>query len=149
MTAMTFRSMEEPNARVVVEPAPSHVDADARRRRASLALAPVPADCEGSAPPSLSGGRLTGRGRVLVAMVWVLMIGAAVLLVVTRSPAIDSGGATTTVRIEVGDTLWEVARDVAPQADPREVVDAIVELNGLGSGGDIRPGDVVQVPVPR
>lgn len=149
MTAMTFRSGDEPTARVVVEPAPSHVDADPRRRRASLDLVPVPADCGGSAPLSLSGGRLTWRGRVLVALVWMLMIGAAALLVATRSPAIDSGGATTTVRIEVGDTLWEIAREVAPQADPREVVDAIVELNGLGSGGDIRPGDFVRVPAPR
>ena len=50
--------------------------------------------------------------------------------------------ATTTVVIQPGQTLWQVARTVAHDADPRETMARIAELNGL-SGADaatLRPG---------
>ena len=40
-----------------------------------------------------------------------------------------------------------LASSVDSEEDPRAVVDAIVELNGLRSGADIRAGDVLIVPV--
>ena len=43
-----------------------------------------------------------------------------------------TGGAVTrTVTVQPGETLWQIARDVRPNADPRETVARIQELNGL------------------
>ena len=51
----------------------------------------------------------------------------------------------STVVVRSGDTLWSIARDVAPEEDPRAVVDAIVELNGLHDV-DLLPGAELQLP---
>jgi len=44
-----------------------------------------------------------------------------------------------------GDSLWSVARRVQPDAEPREVIERIVERNGL-VGTDIAAGDALLVP---
>jgi hypothetical protein len=48
--------------------------------------------------------------------------------------------------VEPGTTLWGLARSIDATADPRVLVDAMVDLNGLGSAADIHPGDVLVVP---
>jgi len=47
-----------------------------------------------------------------------------------------------TVVVQPGDTLWSVARRLAPGSDPRKVVDALVRARG----GDavVRPGDTIR-----
>ena len=44
---------------------------------------------------------------------------------------LDGGAVTRTVTVGPGETLWQIARDVRPNADPRETVARIQELNGL------------------
>ena len=36
-------------------------------------------------------------------------------------------------RVEAGDTLWTIAEKLAPQKDPREVVDGLMKSSHLGS----------------
>ncbi|MGI9628535.1 MAG: LysM peptidoglycan-binding domain-containing protein [Longimicrobiales bacterium] len=50
---------------------------------------------------------------------------------------------STTYRVQVGDTLWEIA------AAHRISVDELVEYNGMSPRGLIRPGDQVQIPPAR
>jgi nucleoid-associated protein YgaU len=108
---------------------------------------PVP--CDRSYPPDLQGSGLTPRGRVVVGLVWVsLGLIAAVPIVRSDSGHAEHPKVTTTVVVDQGDTLWALAREVDAAADPRTIVDTIVELNGLGSGADIHPGDVLVVPAP-
>ncbi|SDU75975.1 LysM peptidoglycan-binding domain-containing protein [Jiangella alkaliphila] len=149
MATTTYIPPFETRARVVIEPerpdAPPlrHV---ARRRPAGR---PTPVPCATSAEPSLHGSRLTRRGRVVVGLVWLLLLVAGVLAFVRPWGGAESpGGApvVTTVEVRGGDTLWELATDVSPTADPRETVAAIMELNGISSAADIRPGDLIQVP---
>jgi nucleoid-associated protein YgaU len=110
-----------------------------------VACRPVP--CEGAARPDLHGSRLTARGRVAVAAVWL------VLAVLTAVPVVRLGDrqverpvvTTTPVVVEPGDTLWALAREVDAAADPRAVIKTIIELNGLHSA-DIHPGDRLVVP---
>jgi len=84
--------------------------------------------------------RLTTRGRRVVALL------ASLPAIVALSIAIVSGGGALasaehgapvggfdTVTVLPGDTLWSIAQEVAPAADPRDVIDAIVRLNALGS----------------
>ncbi len=42
-----------------------------------------------------------------------------------------------------GDTLWSIARELAPASDPRPVVDLLVEANG---GSAIEAGQMLVIP---
>jgi nucleoid-associated protein YgaU len=93
--------------------------------------------------------RLTARGRRVVAglsMVIGLSIaaGTVVGIEVHRGSGLQLAGSDTVV-VRSGDTLWSIARDVAPEEDRRAVVDAIVELNGLDSV-DLLPGAELRLP---
>ncbi|SDQ20626.1 LysM peptidoglycan-binding domain-containing protein [Microbacterium sp. cf332] len=96
--------------------------------------------------------RLTRRGRRVVATI------AALPAVVAVSFAVLSGGGAlasneagapegsfTTVTVMSGESLWSIAEEVAPAADPRDVVDAIVRLNALGSG-QLEAGQTLAIP---
>ena len=75
-------------------------------------------------------------------------LGLGVLLAAAHAGAALGGTTTTasersphvtkTVVAQSGDTLWSIAHRLAPNADPREVVDALAASHG---GTDIRPGD--------
>jgi LysM repeat protein len=86
---------------------------------------------------------------VVVALIWLAMVAAGALMVTGQlgnasgAPAV----ATTKVMVQPGDTLWHLADIAAPEADLREAVSEIMRLNGLDSASDIRPGDVLVVPV--
>ena len=53
----------------------------------------------------------------------------------------DQGRATGVVVVQAGESLWQIAQAIAPQADPRETVTLIRELNGLGEAAVV-PGSV-------
>lgn len=105
-----------------------------------------------AAPTSSSGGlRLTRRGRVALGVVSTLFL----LLVVLFSGRLsadagismsDQGRATGVVVVQAGESLWQIAQAIAPQADPREIVTLIRELNGLGEAAVV-PGQSIVVPV--
>ncbi|MFC7573277.1 LysM peptidoglycan-binding domain-containing protein [Klenkia terrae] len=59
-------------------------------------------------------------------------------------PALELAGRSSVV-VHSGDTLWSIAEAVAPDTDPRVVVDAIQEANGL-SGAGLVPGQVLVLP---
>ncbi|WP_162451931.1 LysM peptidoglycan-binding domain-containing protein [Phytoactinopolyspora mesophila] len=115
-------------------------------RRVSPGRAAV-RSCSSAAAPSMHGSRLTRRGRIVVALIWVVLIAAAALPFAQQGNGAGSDAQTVSVPVEAGDTLWHVARAVNPDADPRPLVDAIIELNGLRSGSDIHPGDTLLVPL--
>jgi LysM repeat protein len=49
------------------------------------------------------------------------------------------------VTVLPGDTLWSIAAEAAPDADPRDVIDDIMRLNNL-SGGAIQAGSEIAIP---
>jgi hypothetical protein len=104
--------------------------------------------CERSYAADLHGSRLTARGRLVVALLWVMLAAAAAFAFLRPGAGFTDVGQleTTTVVVEAGDTMWGLARSIDSGSDPRAMVDAIVELNGLRSGADIRAGDVLLVP---
>ena len=64
-----------------------------------------------------------------------LVLAALVLAGLTSLQAGDAGfdgepAATVTYVVEPGDTVWSIAEALAPGADPRPLVDAIVDANG-------------------
>ncbi|MCR2813372.1 LysM peptidoglycan-binding domain-containing protein [Microbacterium sp. zg.Y1090] len=84
--------------------------------------------------------RLTARGRRvftgLAALPIVIAVGAAAL---SGGGALASGdrsapaGSFQMVTVAAGESLWSIAEEVAPQADPRDVIHEIVRLNALES----------------
>ena len=50
------------------------------------------------------------------------------------------------VHVQSGQTLWDIARTVAPQEDPRAIVQAIVDLNALSDSGSIQVGEEIAIP---
>jgi nucleoid-associated protein YgaU len=66
-------------------------------------------------------------------------------------PAVRALGSTDPVRIarssyvvREGDTLWSIARRLAPDGDPRPIVDELATANGVDAGS-IVPGQTLVV----
>ena len=92
--------------------------------------------------------RLTRLGR-LVLLITLVAVAMAVLMLV-GSPA-ESTDAThhpsaVTVVVAPGQTLWDIANEVAPDEDPRIVISEILDLNALTDAGSIRVGQPLYVP---
>lgn len=82
---------------------------------------------------------------------WLFVLGVVVCLAVIGVGLLAGAGpapvpeATTVVRVQPGESLWELADRVAPGADAEAVVGRIQELNGLQSSA-LRPGQPLRVP---
>jgi Tfp pilus assembly protein FimV len=86
------------------------------------------------------------RGRLLA----VVLVVAALLLVVpglARGDGPERPAPRVIYVVEQGDTLWAIARRVAPGQDPRPVVDALIEVNDLHGG--LQAGQELSIPVPE
>ncbi len=107
-----------------------------------------------SGPTSALDVRLTRRGRlarsgVLAALVVLLGISVTDVVGGGRALAADTSPprpvSAHSVVVVQGDSLWLIAGRTSPEADPREVVTRIRELNGMRSNL-IQPGQVLLVP---
>jgi hypothetical protein len=118
---------------------PSSTPAPARRPQLSV--------IHGGRSPQVRRLRRTYLRRRLVAAVAALTV--LVFLGAAANAALAGGAPATSARIEVhtvrpGDTLWQVAVAADPQADPRDVIDRIVQLNS-GAGSTFSPDAPLRV----
>lgn len=97
-------------------------------------LRPSQSSAVPSAVPARARLRLTRRGRLLV------LLAVATLLLVAFSLGRTSAAAGSapprprpTTVVQPGETLWAIARRVAPGTDPRATVARLTDLNDLGS----------------
>lgn len=92
--------------------------------------------------------RLTRLGRLVISLTLFTVACAGVAAV--GGPALSTGeahhAASRTVVISAGETLWDIAERIAPGADPRAVIDDIVDLNALPDAGAVRVGQQIEVP---
>lgn len=93
--------------------------------------------------------RLTERGRMLVAAVFLAVAGFG--LVATVGAAVGSWLSESSVRTEVvtvqpGQSIWSIARQADPAANPVDTVARIAQWNGLHSTRDVAPGVHLVVP---
>lgn len=96
--------------------------------------------------------RMTSRGRVVFVLALVLVAFLAVSMLRTGTQAgagtQSSGSATRTVTVHAGETLWQIALQVAPGDDPRDTIDRIRDLNSL-STTVVQAGQRLIVPAAR
>ncbi|WP_405217282.1 hypothetical protein [Agrococcus sp. Ld7] len=118
--------------------------------------ATMPAAAPAAAPsaPEATRLRMTVRGRRALA----LLVATPVLAVASLAGVGVLGDAlagavassTTgsasfeTVTVMPGQSLWQIAQAVAPEADPRDVIAEIEMLNGIN--GSIQPGEQLAIP---
>jgi hypothetical protein len=99
-----------------------------------------------SVRPAQTGLKLTVRGRRVVALLALLPIVLAFLLIGTRAAQADATGPTTAVvKVEAGQSLWDVAVAIAPDEDPRSTIWTIKALNGLETS-EVQAGQALIVP---
>ena len=101
-----------------------------------------------SIPVHASHLRMTKRGRaVLLTMVATPVVIAALAFGINAGGAIGTSSSTPLAKVTVvgGETLWGVAKQVAPNADPRDVIADIISVNRLKSA-DIYPGERLAIP---
>lgn len=121
-----------------------------RSRRAPHRVGPPTRHRAASAPRVLASGRCAPRA---ARMSWVaaVAVGAAMFGAVVGIGMLANAGAgsvpeeTSVVRVMPGESLWDVAERVAPDAVVGEVVARIQELNSLSE--PLRPGQALTVPV--
>lgn len=94
------------------------------------------------------GLRLTRRGRLCLLLLTAVVVATA--FSAGRASAAARGAQPTrppagSVVVQRGDTLWSVARGVAPSHDPRVTVDRLRRLNHLPTA-ELRPGQRLLLP---
>lgn len=106
---------------------------------------------DGSGGRRLHRMRLTARGRVLLIGVGLIMvlIGLGVVGALRAEaagePAAPAPAGWHMIVVQPHDTLWGIARDVAPGADPRVLIEDMRSVNDL-SGSALQVGDRLWVP---
>jgi nucleoid-associated protein YgaU len=96
--------------------------------------------------------RLTLRGRlVLVALLaaagfGVVSLGQVATDAIAADPSVPASSVPTTEWVvQPGETLWQIAESVAPEADPRDTVARIEQLNDLPTSS-VLAGQTLLVP---
>ena len=105
------------------------------------------------APEPATRLRLTRRGRVVFTSLAALplVVWALVAVLGSGGAAADGGSVLPATSFEYvtigqGDSLWEIAESIAPDGDPRVLVDEIIRLNGLADAV-VEPGQRLALPV--
>jgi len=126
-----------------------HAQALGSQESRAQALGPQ-APCVNAAPAPL---RLTRRGRIvlvaaaalLVTLLSLLATGAAASATSHTAPSRGADRNLAQVLVLPGQSLWSVAETADPNADPQQVMQQIIDLNGL-SGDVIQAGQQLWVP---
>ena len=92
--------------------------------------------------------RITTRGRIALVTIIALAIVAVSLMLATPIASAGNEDVPNTyeyITVLSGDTLWDIAAEVDPSADPRDVVAEIMALNQLSSAA-LTPGQNLAIP---
>lgn len=97
--------------------------------------------------------RLTRRGRLVMSgLVALVLAGILAFAAALLSPEAFASSSTSGdeqfhyVVAQSGDSLWSLASELDPQADPRDLIAEIVQLNQLDGSG-LEAGQAIAVPL--
>ncbi len=92
--------------------------------------------------------RMTARGRaVLLVLIAIPVVAIALVLGLSAGGATATSSSTplSTVTVQPGQTLWQLATKIAPQSDPRDVINDIMSVNRLATAA-LQPGEKLEIP---
>lgn len=91
--------------------------------------------------------RFTRRARLLALLLAGLGLCAVLALALVNATPDGNGlaDAPSSVLVGPGDTLWQIATEIAPGQDPLTVIGRIRAANGLGSA-PLHPGQLLSIP---
>ncbi|WP_166375956.1 LysM peptidoglycan-binding domain-containing protein [Aeromicrobium phragmitis] len=117
----------------------------APQRQRHLSAVPLAAPAQPAAAPL----RLTRRGRIVVFAAVALLLAVSSIVLGASVAATDDAATlpTTTVQVQPGQTLWEIAAEANPGGDIRTTIDEIVRLNALPNASGLKMGTTLAVPV--
>ena len=130
---------------------------DVGRVRSSQGLRPGAGVPDTRLAPHRNAVRLTRRGRIVVAVMLTVaslsLVVLAWLAIAARAAQAADGGQSpgavyqnlTSIVVHPGQTLWSIASQAEPSADPRVVMQQIIDLNAL-AGTSVEPGQRLWVP---
>jgi nucleoid-associated protein YgaU len=105
--------------------------------------------------PAFTPVRLTQRGRLVVTVMAVLLVAAGSVALAGAAQAIGhsgaqarpgtAGAAIAKVEVRPGQSLWMLAEAYDPNADTRQVIQEILQLNSM-STDQVQPGQVLWMP---
>lgn len=95
----------------------------------------------------LSGASMFWLGLPVLTVAALMVLGAISLLAPQSAKASSERVASVTevVTVNSGQTLWDIAHDIDPQADPRDTIARIIELNDLPTT-KVQAGQRLEVP---
>lgn len=128
-------------AAVMITPRNATRDADVTRPTLVRPARPRPA-----VRPSTATVRRRRVATVLIAVATVIVAGRATAGAVGGSPLVPPHrpASTADYTVRPGDSLWVAAEHVAPDSDPRDVVDALEAARG---GAPLLPGERIVWPI--
>lgn len=93
--------------------------------------------------------RLTRRGRLVIFIAISVLLAVLAIVLGASVAASDDASAvsTTTVQVQAGQTLWDIAAEANPDGDVRATIDDIVRLNSLPNASGLKMGSTLAVPV--
>ena len=126
-------------------PAPLRLVPQQGARPARATATPRPQAFDSSPLKLTRRGRLALAGVAFLFMLLGFSVGNDVSLAspAPATPVIPVGAHTMVV--QPGDTLWAIARSVAPKADPRVTVERIISLNKLPNA-ELAAGELLALP---
>lgn len=92
--------------------------------------------------------RITTRGRAVLATIVAAPFVMLALVFAGGGVAMangESGSNLRSVTVLSGQNLWQVAEQVAPQADPREVIADLLSVNSLETA-EVFAGQLLEIP---
>ena len=90
--------------------------------------------------------RITRRGRLaLTALIALPVLAASLLLATPGAQAGAEAGEAEVYSVLSGESMWDIAEQLAPNTDPRIVIDQLVRTNNLDSTA-VHPGQQLIVP---
>ena len=111
----------------------------------SAAIGPVSTRARGAQPRL----RITRRGRVVLTSLVALPIAVVAMIGVINGGGASATSGDSAVRLEQftvqpGQSLWQLAEEYAPNADPRDFIAEVESLNGITA--TVEPGQVLDLP---
>ena len=95
--------------------------------------------------------RITRRGRTVLGALLAAPIAVALVVSALSAAPAEAGSTVSTasfdhITVAPGESLWDLAAWIAPDADPRTVVSDLVALNQL-STTNVQPGQRLAIPL--